>query len=239
MKRRHTFQPMVSRLFFCFTYLLWVHWAKWYNTRLVPNNNAFHAIFTQVALILASISCDTERNYCERSQNKPSHFSLQNDEVYSSMCNMEWILLQRSEQRMYRFLLRKCQKPVVLTIGGFCDLNLNASLKVFLVETRWIAVKFLWRIESLSSHLFPCPTNQFFSSHCYWNIANKIIIGWAKKTIESELWFSIATDNSEELLVWAKKKLFLFIFGTGLQIHLFLYDDCIFKCWLSMRISSF
>lgn len=41
------------------------------------------------------------------------------------------MLLERSEQRMYSFLVRKCQKPVVMTVGGSCDLNLHTSLKVF------------------------------------------------------------------------------------------------------------
>lgn len=52
------------------------------------------------------------------------------DHVYEAVCDIDWILLESKNRRMYLFLLGNCQKRVVLTIGGFKRLDLNASLQV-------------------------------------------------------------------------------------------------------------
>lgn len=59
-------------------------------------------------------------------------FHQQHSRIYESALYLKWNELEICDQCFYRFFVRRCQTPQLLTIGGFIPLNLNSCVKVYM-----------------------------------------------------------------------------------------------------------
>lgn len=92
-------------------------------------------------------------------------FKIQHDRVYEAALLVNFNELPRTEQRLYRFFIKGCQKPALLTIGGLAPLNLATCVTVCVLkrteygkfqqkETRPIFCIFFLRFVDLFTDLF-------------------------------------------------------------------------------------
>lgn len=57
-------------------------------------------------------------------------FKIQHDKVYEAALLLNFHELPMNERRLYRFFVKSCQKPALLTIGGLAPLNLATCVTV-------------------------------------------------------------------------------------------------------------
>lgn len=60
-----------------------------------------------------------------------NRFYRQHDKIYEATLLLNFNELPLKEQRLYRFFVRGCQKPTLLTIGGLAPLNLSTCVTVW------------------------------------------------------------------------------------------------------------
>lgn len=97
---------------------------------------------------MAFNECLRTNNYTLSHQLQCMHFSfyfiskIQHDKVYEAGLLLNFHELPLNEQRLYRFFIKSCQKPALLTIGGLAPLNLATCVTVrscflFSIDVPW------------------------------------------------------------------------------------------------------
>lgn len=72
-----------------------------------------------------------------------------NDTITNAISNINWNLMEKREQHMYRLLMYGSQNAYLITIGGLTPLNVATSLKV--------------SVHQIDGQLMPLPNEIFFS----------------------------------------------------------------------------
>lgn len=57
-------------------------------------------------------------------------FSFQHDRIYESTLLLNYYELPLRDQHLYRYFIKGCQKPALLTVGGMAPLNLSTCVNV-------------------------------------------------------------------------------------------------------------
>lgn len=113
-------------------------------------------------------------------------FCLQHDRIYEAALLVNFHELPLNVKQLYRFFVERCQKPALLTIGGFAPLNLDTCVKV--CDWFWLQNDMAWKIDV--DRLFECV---FFWSNCR----------YFQKFIRFQWWFLLWSSNEiTHRIIW-------------------------------------